>query len=467
MAINVICVNSHNYLGRGIEYTNILYDMVRRNLPDDMEGGFVCFTDILSQEYHPNIRQKLLPEGLKGWWNKLAIFRQGLFPEGDTNIYIDLDTVITGALDDIAAYKGDFAMLTDFYHPRIAAGGIMIWRGDKSFIWDKWIEEGAPEDNGSPLKGFGEAAWIQSCLKPERLQDIFPHKIVSYKIHAKTMIPDKSSIVCFHGLPRLHEVRGWVQDFWKIGGANTFHSKVVGNTSEGELIANIRHSITLGLDRLKAVEPHAGHAVIVGGGPSLKDELEGLRERYINGQKVFSTNGTYKFLTDNDIIPHAHIMLDARPEMANMVGGENRYYASQCHPKVFELSPDAILWHHFATDITSILPKDAKNEPLVGGGSSVGLKAISIAHILGFRHMHLYGFDSSYRDDAHHAYGQPLNDDEKILDIVMNGVSYRAAPWMCTQVEEFKEMLPHLLTDTILTVHGEGLLPDTARLMSA
>ena len=34
--------------------------------------------------------------------------------------------------------------------------------------------------------------------------------------------------------------------------------------------------------------PHDGHAVIVGGGPSLKDDIEEVRQRQLHGQIIFS-----------------------------------------------------------------------------------------------------------------------------------------------------------------------------------
>ena len=47
---------------------------------------------------------------------------------------------------------------------------------------------------------------------------------------------------------------------------------------------------------------------------------------------------------------------------------------------------------------------------LIGGGTTVGLLAMSLAFLRGFRKIHLYGFDSCYRGDEHHAYAQNLND---------------------------------------------------------
>ena len=43
--LNVVCVNAGDYEGRGVEYVQILNDMIRRNLPEGYPGTFTVFTD--------------------------------------------------------------------------------------------------------------------------------------------------------------------------------------------------------------------------------------------------------------------------------------------------------------------------------------------------------------------------------------------------------------------------------------
>jgi hypothetical protein len=43
---------------------------------------------------------------------------------------------------------------------------------------------------------------------------------------------------------------------------------------------------------------------------------------------------------------------------------------------------------------------------------------MSLAFGLGYRKIHLYGFDSSYREDTHHAYMQNLNDGDLVVDVL-------------------------------------------------
>jgi hypothetical protein len=125
--LHIVCVQSGNYQERGAQYVNILFDSVRRNLADGFAGEFVCFTDN-ADGLDIGIVARELPEGVRGWWGKLYLFKDGLFPKGDKILYFDLDTVITGRLDEIAAYDGNLAILRDWYEPQIVNSSVMAWR---------------------------------------------------------------------------------------------------------------------------------------------------------------------------------------------------------------------------------------------------------------------------------------------------------------------------------------------------
>lgn len=463
--VTFVCVNWGNYCGRGAEYVNKLYDMVRRNLPDGYPGRFVCFTDNNDglSEY---VDAQALPEGIAGWWNKLALFSPDLFAEGERIVYLDLDTVITGSLDEIITYDGEFAVLRDFYHPERVGPGVMLWRdGFGAEIWNSYERAGFPTD--LPL---GDLSWInkhfaETDYKPHILQDLFPQQFVSYKAHAQLAIPKGAKVVCFHGEPRPHEAGGWVDYIWKIGGGSALELETFGNTSDDRIIDNIRHSLTIECPLLEMQPEHDGHAVIVGGAPSLNNSIDEIEWRKAQGQDIFCVNNSWlKVPCDY------HVMLDARPENADFVPPDKKYiYASQCHPDVFANVPaELTIWHSYVGGIEHYLQEEKRQFSFVMGGSTVGLKALCIAYIMGYRQMHIYGMDSCYALDAHHAYPQALNDNERVIDLVCNEKAYRAAPWMVTQVEEFKELSAQLIgLGCTITVHGDGLLQDVAKLMAA
>lgn len=464
--LNIICLNAGNYLGKGAEYVNILADMVARNISDKTVYKFICFTDT-PQGIDKEVDIRPLPiEGLEGWWNKLSFFKEGLFPEGDRILYLDLDTVITSGLDEIIKYDGEFAILRDFLRQEGCQSSVMAWKaGAHTNIWYEWIAAGLPKTE------YGDQIWIEKIVNPDYLQDLFPDYFVSYKLSAIKEPPARSKVVVFHGQPRPDEIiDGWVPKVWRIGGGTILELQHECNTKQEELTDNIKHALTLSFPWLHPMEAHDGHAIIIGGGPSLKRNLDEIRERQKHGQVIFSTNNTYKYLVKNGIIPDCHVMLDARIGNLEFVPTEDHnsvcYYASQCHPSVFENSKNVVLWHSMSDGILEIIGNNT-GDPLVGGGVTVGMKSIALCHILGYRNFHLYGFDSSYEDDENHAYKQPLNDGERTVEVEMNGKKYKAAAWMCSQVENFKETAKAVVeSGGVITVHGTGLLPDVARVLS-
>lgn len=460
--LNFVCVNAGDYLGRGAEYVNILADMVGRNLPEKTAYKFICFTDTPDGIDSAVDIRPLPAEGLKGWWNKVALFKKGLFPENDRIIYLDLDTCIVGALDGIITYDGEFALTRDFFRPDTFQSGVMMWRsGFGAHLWDNYVAAGCPDIDG------GDQVWIRNNSKPDCLQSIFPLSFVSYKVHCQRMFPKSAKAVCFHGLPRPHEFPSeWVKYVWKIGGGTALELQCVGNMAETDLIENIQNACKLPYERVKIETPHDGHAVIVGGAPSLLKAMPEIKMRADHGQTIFATNNTVSSLLLDGIVPDYQVILDGRKENAAFVGNVPCMLASQCHPAVFEAAKEnpITIWHSFADGLQEIVNDDSA---FIGAGlSSVGLKAIALAFTMGYRKIHIYGMDSSYTDGKHHAYPQSLNDGERVIDVECNGKKYTCAPWMAVQVEEFKSLAALLVAEgVILTVNGEGLLPDVTRLL--
>jgi len=447
--MHFICLNAGNYLGRGKEYVEILRDGIFRNLPEHISAKFTVFTD--DPEDYGDIHKRPLPEnGLEGWWNKLSLFKSGLFPPEDTIIFFDLDTVITGALDDIVKYSGSFAILRDFYRDNGLGSAVMIWKGDHSYIWNSW------NDNNRPHLMGGDQAWIENSIKTyDIIQNVFPDRFVSYKVHSKNKIPKGASVVCFHGLPRPHECKGWVKEFWKIGGCSTLEFFNESNTEEDKLIENIEYSNNLGLPLLELSDPHEDHAVVVGGGPSVKNFIEEIKWRKSQGQKIFALNNSWKWLDGQGIIPDFHVMMDARPENVEFVPDGKCFYSSQCDKSVFDKAKDVTLWNH--SNAQNIVQG---NGLFVAGGSTVGLNTLSICAMMGYRQIHIYGFDSSYEEDKHHAYEQNLNDNENTIIVKCGDKEFKTAPWMAEQAIQFSELYPQLISmGCVLTIHGDGLLP--------
>lgn len=472
--ITFVCVNWGNYCGRGKDYVNKLYDGVSRCLPDGATFRFICFSDVCEPvDDGRGIIFNPLPEGVNGWWNKLYLFKEGLFEEGERIIFLDLDTVITGFLDDIIKYDGEFATLRDFYFPERLAPAVIMWRaGFGKEIWSSYESAGYPTD--LPL---GDLSWInkhfaETGYKADIIQDLYPNKFVSYKVHAQDGIPKRASVICFHGFPRPHEAGGWVDSVWEKGLAE-FKSDVVPNTSVEVAINNIKANCQLSLPWLEILPENNGDAVIVGGAPSLKEKLDEIKIRKQNGHFIIATNGTFDYLWDNGIIPDAHIIIDARPDNVRFISKPRKeihyYIAAQCSPEVFKAleGMNVTLLHMNRMGSIEAIPPTDKPINLLSSGSTVGLMSISLAHVLGYRRFHIYGMDSSYSDKEHHAYEQQLNNNENLLEIEVGGREFKAAPWMVQQANEFQQLAALLANeDCLITVAGDGLIPHIARLLT-
>lgn len=454
--LNVACVKVGTLYSA--DYVNVLFDMVRRNLPAKTPGRFVCFTDDATG-LDPAILVKPVPKELasRGWWAKLYLFSEDAFPKGERVLYFDLDTCIVGPLDAIAAYDGLFAILRDVYRPNGFQSSVMAWEaGELRFLWADWVRQHEPEIPG------GDQAWIERWYaKPDRWQDLFPGKFRSYKVDCRFSVPRGTSVVFFHGHPRPHEVTtGWVPEVWKVGGGSGLEFVVQANTSDDQLRKNALDALKYP-NWLKMQPSHQKAALIVGGGPSLAETLFYVEGMQKNRCTVFATNNAYRYLKDHGVQPDAHVMLDARPQNVEFVPSDKvpKYYASISDPSVLEAAgEDLIYWHPHQ----SCCHEHIKHHPSaafeIGGGTTVGLRAIVIAYILGYRDFRLFGFDSCYRD-THHAYPQSLNDGEKTVEVHVAGKSYRCAPWMVSQAEEFKELIQILVNKGCeISIYGEGLI---------
>lgn len=221
-----------------VAYVKRLAAAVQRNLT--VPHRFVCLTNVPSQCLQSPavhwIRQ--LRAAWPGWWSKMEIFKL-LGPV----LYFDLDTIITGSIDPLAKWimqadDNTLLMLRDFYSRR-QSSGILGWHSDMSLILrdfqDNYAAKASWHRGGRVIsmraKGTrfqGDQDWLRIFLKnyPQIsvrfAQDVQPG-LYSYKVDVQRTggLPDDASIVCFHGLPRPHEVNPcpeWMMTHWNDTG---------------------------------------------------------------------------------------------------------------------------------------------------------------------------------------------------------------------------------------------------------
>lgn len=115
----------------GPEYVNRLYAMVRRNLQGDFR--FICLTDdskgIRAEVECLPIPSLDLPKGLpERGWTKLATFTPDLHGLRGTALFLDVDVVVTGPLDEFFTQPGEFLIIHDYKRPWRITGNSSVYR---------------------------------------------------------------------------------------------------------------------------------------------------------------------------------------------------------------------------------------------------------------------------------------------------------------------------------------------------
>lgn len=211
--LTIVAVQVGNYCDRGTEYVAKLFNSIKRQLPDEIKPHFVCITD--DPTTVPDWAEALPAEpGLKGWWNKLAMFKPGAFEPGTRILYFDLDTVIVGSLADFAQYGGKFAIMQEIYRPGGMQSAIMGWEaGTCDHVWTTWEKAGKPSFH----KG-GDQAWMEIMVPDADLwQVMYPGQIVSFKRDCLRAggVPHGANVIAYHGHPRPHEAtEPWARELW-------------------------------------------------------------------------------------------------------------------------------------------------------------------------------------------------------------------------------------------------------------
>jgi len=217
--LTVVCVKVGNRYGP--EYVEKLNNAAGQYLPLD---EFVCVAD------DPKADGDIIISpisGLPGWWQKMGLFQDPPWGEeslrGHRLLYLDLDVVITGSLDDLVNYPTEFAMHLDFQKPWKCASAVMVLdAGSRTWIWDHFNAHRAEimkqcHGDQDYLGLLQQTACIyRPQIKPKPHCDFLPQRWVrSYKMHAKEGPPEDCRVVAFHGKPDPADIQeGWVKERW-------------------------------------------------------------------------------------------------------------------------------------------------------------------------------------------------------------------------------------------------------------
>lgn len=241
---------------------------------------------------------------------------------------------------------------------------------------------------------------------------------------------------------------------------------------------HMRYAHSLGLPELRQrVTPRRGRALIIGGAPSVKDYLDEIKKLGEDpSNTIIAVNWSHAWLLDQGVVPNACVFFEIDPEpdscLVRAHPDVTYYICSHCHQKTFDSLKDykRVLWH---TPPNSEPEKEVgeelfKGSALVGGGISTFTRAITVALYLGYRHLDLYGCDSSFPEDSKtthvEGYETPMSVETDSFyvyarnDATKEVKRFRTVGYLALQVEEFKEycLVNHQYFSC--EVHGDGLL---------
>jgi len=215
-------------------------------------------------------------------------------------------------------------------------------------------------------------------------------------------------------------------------------------------LQNIRSAMERDVPWMDALPTHGGRWNVCAGGPSLRKEVKRIKKAK---GVIVSVNGTHNYLLSKGVKPDYFVLTDPQEHCKRFVKRPQKdvtyLVAAHCDPKVFDRLEgyDCRLW--FPLDYELPVPVS------IGGGTTVGLRAINIGFTLGYRDIHLWGFDGCIKE-SHHAYPQPENDGEETRIVKYRGKEFEMTDWMINQAANFDELMrKHQLN---ITVHTPGVI---------
>lgn len=238
------------------------------------------------------------------------------------------------------------------------------------------------------------------------------------------------------------------------------------NVSEAKIDEQVKQNILAGYKQVSPHDRQDREVVLLAGGPSMRSQIDKIRELRSAGAALVTVNGAYGWAIEQDLQPSVQIVLDARPFNARFVKplvSTCRYLiASQCHPDTLAALPmdQVLLWHTGGISDENEALVTVNEAPFypIPGGSTVVLRALPLLRMLGLTRFHMFGFDSCVAEDAHHAYAQAENDNQVTIPVTCGGRTFQCAPWQLSQASEFRDLVQFMGDEMELAVYGDGLI---------
>ncbi len=236
---------------------------------------------------------------------------------------------------------------------------------------------------------------------------------------------------------------------------------------------------------VKNCKPHDEHAIIVSAGPSL--DYNKLREviKKTNGV-VLSVKHSYPKLLKENIHQWACVILDPRPldgvsthgivrkDLFETVDITTKFLiASMTDISVtkylMERTPNVYGWHAYSEAVRDAAKENSfeisakanieENATFVTGGTCAAMRAFGMAHILGFRNFHLFGFDCNIPDVTDDMKKQKVeNEKPKYLPVETNGHKFWTTGELLAMAQDCERLFGNKTIDANISMYGENTL---------
>lgn len=227
------------------------------------------------------------------------------------------------------------------------------------------------------------------------------------------------------------------------------------------LFANMDAAIARGYPQVKeAQSAKTGAILLVASAPSVKGQLELIKKMKAAGSPIVAIKGAHDWLIDNGVIPDYALAIDPQEHRIAFYKPQPTVHymiASQCHPAMFDNlnGCQVTLWHPYVKKGQD----RPKNCMLIGGGTTSGLRAISLFYVLGYRQFELFGFDSCNDGEMLRVNGDGLKDGDNLIEVSIEpqGETFYCNTAMALQAEHFQTYYDYL-PDATFNGHGHGLI---------
>lgn len=283
-----------------------------------------------------------------------------------------------------------------------------------------------------------------------------------------------------HISPEQHHVPGFEAPFTPVKVVNTQAATSIDVFLEN-VLTNIKLKVTRfqNLPGFQKVKGNDKPIAIVGGGPSVKTQIDKIKEF----KTIIAAGSCNDYLMSQGVVPTYGVICDPDPVSINYytkLDTEVIYLlATSCDPKIIDHFKDyqRVLWHCHSEEAAIKIREVEPEYYGVAGGCTVGLRSLCIALLLGYNNIHFFGFDSciGIEDNSHHAYGFSTEAEEdygvvhkiKLGKNAPGDKTYHCIGYQLAQAHHFKSFYFEHFNLFTPTFHGEGMLQDLGAILKA